>query len=210
MGGRLWPPHSRHPRLSYWRRAAVERHHRIGRHMLREITEETFFSSISELGRLIRSRQITSEALTKGYLDRLEKFGPKLGAVVTITRELALDQSRAADREIRAGRYRGPLHGIPYGVKDLAATKSIPTTWGAEPYKDRVIDADATVVERLRAAGAVLVAKLATGELALDDVWFAGQTKNPWDLSMGSQGSSAGPGSATAAGCVGFSVGTET
>ena len=119
-------------------------------------------------------------------------------------------QAEQVDKEIASGRYRGPMHGIPWGVKDLFATRGYPTTWGAAPYKDRVIDLDATVVARLDAAGAVLVAKLATGELARDDIWFGGQTKNPWDLSMGSQGSSAGPGSATAAGLVGFSVGTET
>jgi len=144
------------------------------------------------------------------YLDRLKRYGPTLSCVVTLTEERGRRQAREADKEIAAGRYRGPLHGIPWGVKDLFATKGYPTSWGAAPYKGRIIDEDATVVSRLDAAGAVLVVKLTTGELALDDIWFGGQTKNPWDLSMGSQGSSAGPGAATAAGLVGFSVGTET
>lgn len=172
--------------------------------------EDVAFWPMTHLAELVRTKQVTSLELTQMYLERLKRYNPKLFCAVTITEEIGLQQAREADSEISAGKYRGPLHGIPYGIKDLAATKGISTTWGAAPFKDRVIDMDATVVERLRAAGAVLVAKLATGELALDDVWFGGQTKNPWDLSMGSQGSSAGPGSATAAGCVGFSIGTET
>jgi Asp-tRNA(Asn)/Glu-tRNA(Gln) amidotransferase A subunit family amidase len=168
------------------------------------------FWTVPQLAELIRTKQVSSVELTRMYLARLKRFNPKLLCAVTIAEEVGLRQAREADAEIAAGKYRGPLHGIPYGIKDLASTKGVPTTWGAEPFKDRVIDSDATVVERLRVAGAVLVAKLATGELALDDVWFAGQTKNPWDLSMGSQGSSAGPGSATSAGLVGFSIGTET
>jgi Asp-tRNA(Asn)/Glu-tRNA(Gln) amidotransferase A subunit family amidase len=172
--------------------------------------EDVAFWPVTHLAELIRTKQASSLELTQMYLARLKRYNPKLLCAVTITEEVGLGQAREADREISTGKYRGPLHGVPFGIKDLAATKGIPTTWGAAPFKDRVIDTDATVVERLRAAGAVLVAKLATGELALDDVWFAGQTKNPWDLSMGSQGSSAGPGSATAAGCVGFSIGTET
>ena len=184
--------------------------------MLREITEETFFSPISELGRLIRSRQITSEALTQGYLERLEKYGPKLGAVVTITRGLALEQARVADREIRAGRNRGLLHGIPYGVKDLAATKGIPTSWGAEPYRSQVFDYDATIVKMLRDAGAVLLAKLAMVELAGGfgynnaDASFTGPGRTPWNTNFWSGGSSSGPGAATAAGLVAFSIGSET
>jgi aspartyl-tRNA(Asn)/glutamyl-tRNA(Gln) amidotransferase subunit A len=184
--------------------------------MLREITEETFFSPISELGRLIRSRQITSEALTQGYLERLEKYGPKLGAVATITKELALEQARVADREIRAGRNRGPLHGIPYGVKDLAATKGIPTSWGAEPYRSQVFDYDATIVKKLRDAGAVLLAKLAMVELAGGfgynnaDASFTGPGRTPWNTNFWSGGSSSGPGAATAAGLVAFSIGSET
>jgi Asp-tRNA(Asn)/Glu-tRNA(Gln) amidotransferase A subunit family amidase len=173
-------------------------------------SDEVAFLPVTDLAELIRTRRITSVELTKIYLDRLTRFNPRLLCVVTVTEERALRQAAQADKEIAAGRYRGPLHGIPWGVKDLCATKGYPTTWGAAPFKNRVIDVDATVVSRLDAAGAVLVAKLTTGELALDDIWFGGQTKNPWDLSMGSQGSSAGPGSATAAGLVGFSIGTET
>jgi len=172
--------------------------------------EDMAFWPVTQLAELIRSRQVKSVELTEMYLGRLKRYNPKLTCVVTLTEDLALRQARDADREIAAGNYRGPLHGIPWGVKDLCATKGYPTTWGAARFKTRIIDEDATVVSRLHAAGAVLVAKLATGELALDDVWFGGQTKNPWDLPMGSQGSSAGPGSATAAGLVGFSIGTET
>lgn len=172
--------------------------------------EDVAFWPATHLAELIRTKQVKSVELTEMYLDRLKRYNPKLTCVVTLTADRALGQAREADREIAAGGYRGPLHGIPWGVKDLCAVKGYPTTWGAAPFKTRIIDEDATVVSRLDAAGAVLVAKLATGELALDDVWFGGQTKNPWDLSMGSQGSSAGPGSATAAGLVGFSIGTET
>jgi Asp-tRNA(Asn)/Glu-tRNA(Gln) amidotransferase A subunit family amidase len=172
--------------------------------------EAVAFWPVTQLAGLVRTGQVSSRELTEMYLARLHRHNTKLLCAVTITDEIALRQAGEADREIASGRYRGPLHGIPYGIKDLAATKGVPTTWGARPFKSRVIDEDATVVTRLREAGAVLVAKLATGELALDDQWFGGQTKNPWDLSMGSQGSSAGPGSATAAGLVGFSIGTET
>ncbi len=172
--------------------------------------EEVAFWPAMHLGELIRTKQVSSVELTEMYLGRLKRYNPKLLCAVTITEELAMTQAREADREIAGGHYRGALHGVPYGIKDLAAARDYPTTWGAAPFKNRIIDRDATVVSRLREAGAVLVAKLATGELALDDVWFGGQTKNPWDLSMGSQGSSAGPASATAAGLVGFSIGTET
>jgi len=172
--------------------------------------EETAFLPVTHLAGLIRTKQVTSVELTEMYLERLKRYGPTLNCVVTLTEERGRRQAREADKEIAAGRYRGPLHGIPWGVKDLFATKGYPTSWGAAPYKGRIIDEDATVVSRLDAAGAVLVVKLTTGELALDDIWFGGQTKNPWDLSMGSQGSSAGPGAATSAGLVGFSVGTET
>ncbi len=172
--------------------------------------EDAAFWPVTQLAELLRTKQASSAELTGMYLGRLKKYNPKLLCAVTITEDLAMRQARDADREIAAGRYRGPLHGIPWGVKDLAAAKGYPTTWGAAPFKNRIIDTDATVVSRLSAAGAVLVAKLATGELALDDIWFGGQTKNPWDTSMGSQGSSAGPGSATSGGLVGFSVGTET
>jgi Asp-tRNA(Asn)/Glu-tRNA(Gln) amidotransferase A subunit family amidase len=172
--------------------------------------EEAAFWPVTQLAELIRPKLASSVELTEMYLSRLKRYNSQLFCAVTLTEELAMRQAREADREIASGHYRGPLHGIPYGVKDLAAAKGYPVTWGAAPFKNRIIDEDATVVSRLNDAGAVLVAKLATGELALDDVWFGGQTKNPWDLSMGSQGSSAGPGSATAAGLVGFSIGTET
>jgi Asp-tRNA(Asn)/Glu-tRNA(Gln) amidotransferase A subunit family amidase len=175
-----------------------------------EALEDVAFWPVTNLSELVRSRQVTSVELTEMYLARAKRYNPKLKCFVTITDDLALGEARRADQELAAGRYRGPLHGIPYGIKDLFAVKGYPTTWGTAPFKDRVIDVDATVVTRLREAGAVLIGKLATGELALDDIWFAGQTKNPWDTSMGSQGSSAGPGSATAGGLVGFSIGTET
>ncbi len=161
--------------------------------------EDAAFWPVTHLAELIRSKQVSSVELTEMYLGRLKRYNPRLLCAVNLTEDLALRQARQADHEIAAGRYRGPLHGIPYGIKDLAATKGYPTTWGAAPFKDRIIDMDATVVTRLNAAGAVLVAKLATGELALDDIWFGGP-----------QGSSAGPASATAAGLVGFSIGTET
>src|SRR5580658_8134060 len=172
--------------------------------------EDAAYWPVTQLAELIRSKQVSSVELTEMYLARLKRLNVKLLCAITITEDLAMRQARQADQEIAAGRYRGPLHGIPWGAKDLYAAKGYLTTWGAAPFKNRVIDMDATVVARLAEAGAVLIAKLSTGELALDDIWFGGQTKNPWDLSMGSQGSSAGPGSATAAGCVGFSMGTET
>jgi Asp-tRNA(Asn)/Glu-tRNA(Gln) amidotransferase A subunit family amidase len=172
--------------------------------------DDLAFLPITALAPLIRRRDVSATDLTKMYLGRLKKYGPKLNCVVTLTEELALAQAAQADREIRAGRYRGPLHGIPWGAKDLFATKGIPTTWGAGPFQHQVIDHDATIVERLRDAGAVLVAKLSMGALAQGDNWFRGQTKNPWNLSRGSSGSSAGPGSATAGGLVGFGIGTET
>jgi Asp-tRNA(Asn)/Glu-tRNA(Gln) amidotransferase A subunit family amidase len=172
--------------------------------------EDVAFWPVTSLTELVRTRQVTSVELTEMYLARAKRYNPKLKCFVTITDDLALKQARQADKEIAGGKYRGTLHGIPYGIKDLFAVKGYPTTWGAAPFKDRIIDVDATVVTRLREAGAVLIGKLATGELALDDIWFAGQTMNPWDTSMGSQGSSAGPGSATAGGLVGFSIGTET
>jgi Asp-tRNA(Asn)/Glu-tRNA(Gln) amidotransferase A subunit family amidase len=153
---------------------------------------------------------LTSERLTEIYLRRLERFDAKLHCVITLTREHALAQARQADAEIAAGRYRGPLHGIPWGAKDLLDTANIRTTYGAEPYRNRVPAADSTVVERLNAAGAVLVAKLSLGALALNDVWFGGQTMNPWLPEEGSSGSSAGPGAATAAGLVAFAIGSET
>jgi Asp-tRNA(Asn)/Glu-tRNA(Gln) amidotransferase A subunit family amidase len=168
------------------------------------------FYPVTALSELIRARKLTSTELTKMYLNRLKKFGPRLECVITLTEELALAQAKKADEEIAAGRYRGPLHGIPWGAKDLLATKGIKTTWGAMPYKDQMIDVNATVVERLNAAGAVLVAKLTMGALAWGDVWFGGKTRSPWNYEQGSSGSSAGSASATAAGLVGFAIGTET
>src|ERR1035437_1709273 len=168
------------------------------------------FASVSVLSQWIKSRQLTSERLTNIYLKRLETFDQKLHCVITLTRDHALAQAKTADREIAAGKYRGPLHGIPWGAKDLLDTAGIPTTYGAEPYRNRVPDRDATVTSRLSEAGAVLVAKLSLGALALNDVWFGGQTKNPWLLEEGSSGSSAGPGAAVAAGLVGFAIGSET
>jgi Asp-tRNA(Asn)/Glu-tRNA(Gln) amidotransferase A subunit family amidase len=172
--------------------------------------EDIAFARLPALSRWIQSRALTSERLTRIYLERLERFQPKLNCTITLTRELALDQARRADAEIAAGRYKGPLHGIPWGAKDLLDTAGIATTYGAEPFKDRVPDKDAAVVERLHRAGAVLVAKLSLGALALNDVWFGGQTNNPWLLEEGASGSSAGPGAATAAGCVAFSIASET
>jgi Asp-tRNA(Asn)/Glu-tRNA(Gln) amidotransferase A subunit family amidase len=180
------------------------------RSLLPKNDEDIAFANVATLSHWIESRALTSERLTRIYLARLERFDGKLKCAITITRDLALEQARRVDAEMAAGKYRGPLHGIPWGAKDLLDTKGIPTTYGAEPYRDRVPEADAVVVERLHRAGAVLVAKLSMGALALNDVWFGGQTKNPWLLEEGSGGSSAGPGAATAAACVGFSMGSET
>jgi Asp-tRNA(Asn)/Glu-tRNA(Gln) amidotransferase A subunit family amidase len=174
-------------------------------------TEEAIaFAPVWQLSRWIETRELTSVQLTEIYLGRLERFNAQLRCVITLTKEHALAQARQADAEIAAGRYRGPLHGIPWGAKDLLDTAGIPTTYGAEPYRDRVPSADSTVVERLNAAGAVLVAKLSLGALALNDIWFGGQTMNPWLLEEGSSGSSAGPGAAVGAGLVGFAIGSET
>jgi Asp-tRNA(Asn)/Glu-tRNA(Gln) amidotransferase A subunit family amidase len=172
--------------------------------------EQAAFWPVTDLSHLIKSRQVSSMELTKMYLDRLKKYDPKLKCVITFTEELAHKQAKRADEEIAAGHYRGPLHGIPWGAKDLLATKGHRTTWGAMPYKDQVIDEDATVVKRLEEAGAVLIAKLTLGALAWGDVWFGGKTRNPWNPEHGSSGSSAGPAAATAAGLVGFSIGSET
>lgn len=168
------------------------------------------YAPVAQLARWIESRAITSERLTKIYLDRLDRFNPRLRCVITLTRDHALQLARKADQEIAAGKYRGPLHGIPWGAKDLLDTAGIPTTYGAEPFRDRVPGKNATVAQRLEDAGAVLVAKLSLGALALNDVWFGGQTMNPWLLEEGASGSSAGPGAATAAGLVGFAIGSET
>src|SRR5579864_965624 len=172
--------------------------------------EDIAFAPVTRLARWIERRQLTSEHLTQLYLARLKKFNSTLRCVITLTDELAMAQAKKADQEIAAGKYRGPLHGIPWGAKDLLDTANIATTYGAEPFRNRVPAADAAVVHRLHQAGAVLVAKLSLGALALNDIWFGGQTMNPWLLEEGSSGSSAGPGAATAAGLVGFAVGSET
>lgn len=172
--------------------------------------EEVAFWPVTHLAELIRTEQVRSQALTEMYLDRLARYGPGLECVITLTQERALEAARRADAEIATGHYRGPLHGIPWGAKDLLAVRGYPTTWGAAPYRDQVIDADAAVVQRLDEAGAVLVAKLAMGALAWGDYWFGGRTRSPWNTQEGSSGSSAGSGAATAAGLVGFAIGTET
>jgi len=172
--------------------------------------EDIAFAPVTQLARWIETHQLTSQRLTQIYLERLERFNPQLRCAITITRDHALKQAKQADEEIAQGKYRGPLHGIPFGAKDLLDTAGIPTTYGAEPFRNRVPAEDSVVVKRLYAAGAVLVAKLSLGALALNDVWFGGQTMNPWLPEEGSSGSSAGPGAATAGGLVGFSIGSET
>jgi len=172
--------------------------------------EDLAFASVTRLSRWIETRKLSSQRLTNLYLARLRRFNPKLRCVITVTRELAIAQAKQADEEIAAGKYRGPLHGIPWGTKDLLDTAGIPTTYGAEPFRNRVPAEDAAVVKRLHNAGAVLVAKLSLGALALNDIWFGGQTMNPWLPEEGASGSSAGPGAATAAGLVGFAIGSET
>jgi Asp-tRNA(Asn)/Glu-tRNA(Gln) amidotransferase A subunit family amidase len=172
--------------------------------------EDLAFATVGELAQLLKSRKVTSVELTKMYIARLKKYDPKLHCVVTLTEDIALRQARHADEEIASGKYRGPLNGIPYGVKDLLAAKGAPTTWGSVPFKAQTIDEDATVVRRLNEAGAVMLAKLSMGELAWGDVWFGGKTRNPWNIERGSSGSSAGSASATSAGLVAFSIGTET
>ena len=173
-------------------------------------SEDLAFSSLTKLSALVRSRQVTSVELTRLYLERLHRYDPALHCVITYTAELALKQAEQADREIAEGGYRGPLHGIPWGAKDILAVPGYTTTWGAMPYKEQVRPDESTVVARLRQAGAVLVAKLSVGALAMGDVWFGATTKNPWKPEQGSSGSSAGPAAATAAGLVGFAIGTET
>ena len=168
------------------------------------------YAPVTKLSRWIEQRKLTSERLASIYLGRIEQFDSKLRSVITLTRDLALAQAKKADAEISSGKYRGPLHGIPWGGKDLLDTAGIPTTYGAEPFRHRIPAQDATVVQRLHDAGAVLLAKLSLGALALNDIWFGGQTMNPWLLEEGASGSSAGPGAATAAGLVGFSIGSET
>ena len=180
------------------------------------LSNDIIFSSVRELGNKIRTRQLSSTELTEAYLTRLETIGPKLGAVVTVTRKLAMQQAAAADKEIKAGHYRGPLHGIPYGIKDAFSAKGYPTTWGIGPYKDRVFDYDSTVVTMLRDAGAILIGKLAmvelVGGLGYDgaDASFTGPGRTPWNPDYWSGGSSSGPGAATSAGLVAFSIGGET
>jgi len=175
-----------------------------------EMDEDLAFLTVGELAYLIRTRQISSVELTNIYLERLKRYGDTLHCVITLTENLALEQAETADSEIKAGHYRGPLHGIPYGVKDLLSVEGYKTTWGARPYENQVIESTATVVKKLEEAGAVLVAKLSMGALAMGDQWFGGRTLNPWNLEQGSSGSSAGSASATAAGLVGFAIGTET
>jgi Asp-tRNA(Asn)/Glu-tRNA(Gln) amidotransferase A subunit family amidase len=172
--------------------------------------DDVAFSTIEQLGSLLRARKITALALTQMYLTRLKRYDPQLHFSITLTEERAFEQAKAADEEIAAGKYRGPLHGIPWGAKDLLAVKGYPTTWGAGGFEHQVIDEDATVVQRLDAAGAILVAKLTLGALAMGDKWFGGRTRNPWNPNQGSSGSSAGPASAVAAGCVPFAIGSET
>jgi Asp-tRNA(Asn)/Glu-tRNA(Gln) amidotransferase A subunit family amidase len=172
--------------------------------------EEVAFWPVARLAELVRTRQVTALELTRLYLDRLKRFGPQLECVVTLTEERALRQAAQADKEIGAGRDRGPLHGIPWGAKDMLAVRGYRTTWGAKPYESQVVDEDATVVQRLDEAGAILVAKLTLGALAMGDIWFGGQTRNPWNLEQGSSGSSAGSASAAVAGLVGFAIGSET
>ncbi|MEJ8801069.1 amidase [Pontibacter sp. H249] len=172
--------------------------------------EELAFYTLPQLSELIRTKQISSEELTVFYLDRLKKYGPTLECITSLTEELALEQARKADQEIKAGKYKGMLHGIPFGVKDLLSTKKYKTTWGAMPYKDQVIDEDATVVQRLQDAGGVLVAKTTLGALAMGDVWYGGKTRSPWNISRGSSGSSAGSAAAVAAGLLPYAIGTET
>jgi Asp-tRNA(Asn)/Glu-tRNA(Gln) amidotransferase A subunit family amidase len=172
--------------------------------------EDIAFAPVTKLSRWIEKRKLTSERLTQIYISRIEKFNPKLRCVITLPKEHALAQAKRADAEIAAGKYRGALHGIPWGVKDLADTAGIATTYGAEPFRDRVPSTDAAIVKRLNDAGAVLVAKLSLGAFALNDIWFGGQTMNPWLLEEGASGSSAGPGAATGAGLVAFSIGSET
>lgn len=172
--------------------------------------QDIAFAPVTRLSRWVEKRKLTSERLTRIYLDRLDRFNPTLRCVITLMRDSALARAKQADQEIAAGKYRGPLHGIPWGAKDLLDTAGTPTTYGAEPFRNRVPAADATVVQRLNQAGAVLVAKLSLGALALNDIWFGGQTVNPWLPEEGASGSSAGPGAATAAGLVGFSIGSET
>lgn len=199
-----------HPGWKPQKRPAGFKQSRVDEIPVPENLEDLAFASVGQLGALIKSRRITSTGLTRMYLDRLKRYGPQLECVITLTEDLALEEAKTADEEIAAGRYRGPLHGIPYGAKDLLDTRGIRTTWGSAIFKERIPDDDATVIKKLRDAGAVLVAKLTLGELAWGDVWYGGMTRNPWNITQGSSGSSAGSASATAAGLVGFAIGSET
>jgi len=206
-----------HPALPgfHIKRAAAKTKFRFAKHepVQFKSVDDLAFATVPQLAELIRAKKVSSIELTKMYLGRLKRYGPKLLCVVTLTEDLAMKQAQDADNDLKHGKYHGPLHGIPWGAKDLFATKGIKTTWGAEPYRDQMIDYDATVVERLRNAGAVLVAKLSMGALAQGPKWFGGVTRNPWapdEDRTGSSGSSAGPASATSAGLVGFAIGTET
>ncbi|MGH9531816.1 MAG: amidase, partial [Terriglobales bacterium] len=172
--------------------------------------DDAAFYTVRQLAELVRTRKVSSSALSEMYLERLKRYNPLLKFMVTLTEDRARAQAREADRDIAAGRYRGPLHGLPWGAKDLLAVKGYPTTWGASGFEKQVIDEDAVVVQRLDRAGAVLVAKLTLGALAMGDQWFGGMTRNPWKIDQGSSGSSAGSASATAAGCVAFAIGSET
>ncbi len=172
--------------------------------------EDLAYYSVGELSYLIKTKKVSSSELTKMFLDRLKKYGPKLHSIITLTEEHALKQAKKADEEISKGKYRGMLHGIPFGVKDLLTTKDYKTTWGAAPFKEQMINEDATVIKKLEDAGSVLCAKLSMGELAMDDVWFGGMTRNPWDTTKGSSGSSAGSASSVSAGLLPFAIGTET
>lgn len=189
------------PNLSYKRPTGVRRPQNL---------EDVAFWTVTRLAELIRTKQVTSVELTEMYLSRLKKYGSTLQCVITLTEDLAMKQARQADADIRSGNYKGPLHGIPWGAKDLLATDGIRTTWGGMPFREQLFDYDATVVKKLEEAGAILVAKLTMGALAWGDVWYGGKTKNPWNLDEGSSGSSAGPGAATSAGLVGFAIGSET
>lgn len=206
----VWDPATVAPGLGGPARARFVRTQAGAPHPLPARDEDIAYAPVTQLSRWIEARVLTSERLTRIYLERIRRLDPKLRSVITLTEAHALAQARQADREIAAGKCRGPLHGIPYGVKDLLDTAGIPTTWGADFYRDRVPAQDSAVVARLNAAGAVLIAKLSLGALALNDVWFGGQTMNPWLPEEGASGSSAGPGAATAAALVAFAVGSET
>ncbi|NBB23466.1 amidase [Runella sp. CRIBMP] len=182
----------------------------LGKVSLPAVRDSLAYYTVTELGELIRTKQISSVELTQFFLARLKKYSPTLLNVITLTEDLALAQATRADAELKAGTYRGPLHGIPYGAKDLLAKKGYPTTWGSNIYKNQQLPYDATVIQKLEKAGAVLVAKMSVGEFAMGDVWFGGKTRNPWNTQAGASGSSAGSGSAVSAGCLPFAIGTET